>query len=315
MKYIESLHEGERVISTYMCKQKNSATTKNGKPYENVIFQDKTGTIDAKIWDPNSMGIEEFAAMDYVEIQGEVTSFNGALQISVARARKLSEGEYDLKDFLPTSERDIEEMYAELMKLKNSVSNKYLATLLNMIFVEDDAFVKAFKSHSAAKTVHHGFIGGLVEHTLGVTTLCDSFAKQYPILNRDLLISGAMLHDIGKVYELSSFPTNDYTDDGQLLGHIIIGVEIIGDRIRKIPDFPSKLAAEIKHMIVSHHGEYEYGSPKKPAIIEAFALNFADNMDAKMETLKELFATPAGQTGEWLGFQRMLDTNIRKTSE
>lgn len=315
MKYIESLHEGERVISTYMCKQKNSATTKNGKPYENVIFQDKTGTIDAKIWDPNSMGIEEFAAMDYVEIQGEVTSFNGALQISVARARKLSEGEYDLKDFLPTSERDIEEMYAELMKLKNSVSNKYLATLLNMIFVEDEAFVKAFKSHSAAKTVHHGFIGGLVEHTLGVTTLCDSFAKQYPILNRDLLISGAMLHDIGKVYELSSFPTNDYTDDGQLLGHIIIGVEIIGDRIRKIPDFPSKLAAEIKHMIVSHHGEYEYGSPKKPAIIEAFALNFADNMDAKMETLKELFATPAGQTGEWLGFQRMLDTNIRKTSE
>lgn len=313
MRYIETLHEGERITSIYMCKQKNSATTKNGKPYDNVILQDKTGTLDGKIWEPNSMGIDEFEAMDYVEVQGEVTTFNGAMQLNIKRVRKCQEGEYDMRDFLPTSERDIEEMYAELMALKNKVANVHIKALLDDIFVNDKELVKAFKNHSAAKSVHHGFVGGLLEHTLGVTKLCNCFADNYPLLNRDLLIAGAMLHDIGKIKELSTFPTNDYTDDGQLLGHIIMGVELIGERIKKLPDFPPRMASQLKHLILSHHGEYEYGSPKKPAIIEAFALNFADNMDAKMETLKELLSTPQAQTGEWLGFQRMLDTNIRKT--
>lgn len=313
MRYIDSLHEGERVTSIYMCKQKNAATTKNGKPYENVLLQDRTGTLDAKIWEPNSMGIEEFEALDFVEVQGEITVFNGAMQMSIKRVRKCAEGEFDMKDFLPVSSRDIEEMYAELMTLKNKVGNTYLRRLLDSFFVDDTELIKNFKLHSAAKSVHHGFVGGLLEHTLGVTNLCDCFADRYPMLNRDLLITGAMLHDIGKLKELSDFPSNDYTDDGQLLGHIIIGVEMIGKSADKTEGFPAKLEAELKHLIVSHHGEYEYGSPKKPAIMEAFALNFADNMDAKMETLKELLSTPQAQTGEWLGFQKMLDTNVRKT--
>ena len=313
MRYIDSLHEGERVTSIYMCKQKNAATTKNGKPYENVLLQDRTGTLDAKIWEPNSMGIEEFEALDFIEVQGEVTVFNGAMQMSIKRARKCTEGEFDMKDFLPVSSRDIEEMYGELMTLKNKVGNTYLRSLLDSFFVDDAELIKNFKFHSAAKSVHHGFVGGLLEHTLGVATLCDCFADRYPMLNRDLLLTGAMLHDIGKLKELSDFPTNDYTDDGQLLGHIIIGVEMIGKRAEMIDGFPAKLESELKHLIVSHHGEYEYGSPKKPAIMEAFALNFADNMDAKMETLKELLSTPQAQTGEWLGFQKMLDTNVRRT--
>lgn len=313
MRYIDSLHEGERVTSIYMCKQKNAATTKNGKPYENVLLQDRTGTLDAKIWEPNSMGIEEFEALDFIEVQGEVTVFNGAMQMSIKRARKCTEGEFDMKDFLHVSSRDIEEMYGELMTLKNKVGNTYLRSLLDSFFVDDAELIKNFKFHSAAKSVHHGFVGGLLEHTLGVATLCDCFADRYPMLNRDLLLTGAMLHDIGKLKELSDFPTNDYTDDGQLLGHIIIGVEMIGKRVAMIDGFPSKLESELKHLIVSHHGEYEYGSPKKPAIMEAFALNFADNMDAKMETLKELLSTPQAQTGEWLGFQKMLDTNVRRT--
>lgn len=313
MRYIDSLHEGERVTSIYMCKQKNAATTKNGKPYENVLLQDRTGTLDAKIWEPNSMGIEEFEALDFIEVQGEVTVFNGAMQMSIKRARKCTEGEFDMKDFLPVSSRDIEEMYGELMTLKNKVGNTYLRGLLDSFFVDDAELIKNFKFHSAAKSVHHGFVGGLLEHTLGVVILCDCFADRYPMLNRDLLLTGAMLHDIGKLKELSDFPTNDYTDDGQLLGHIIIGVEMIGKRAAMIDGFPAKLESELKHLIVSHHGEYEYGSPKKPAIMEAFALNFADNMDAKMETLKELLSTPQAQTGEWLGFQKMLDTNVRRT--
>lgn len=313
MRFIESLHEGDRVTSIYLCKQKNSATTKNGKPYENVILQDKTGTIDAKIWEPNSMGIDEFEALDFVEVQGEVTAFNGALQFNIKRARKCAEGEFEIKDFLPASDRDLDEMYAELMSYKNKVSNEYLRKLLDSIFVNDKEIAKAFRMHSAAKSVHHGFVGGLLEHTLGVTKLCDLFAGLYPMLDRDLLLTGAMVHDIAKIYELSDFPTNDYTDDGQLLGHIVMGVELVGEKIRQIEGFPKKLAAELKHLIVSHHGEYEFGSPKKPAIMEAFALNFADNMDAKMETLKELLSTPQAQTGEWLGFQKILDTNVRRT--
>ena len=223
MKYIETLREGERVGDIYLCKFKQSAMTKNGKPYENVILQDKTGTIDAKIWDPGSAGIDEFDSLDYVDVVGDVTSFQGALQLNIKRVRVAREGEYDEKDYLPVSSRDIEEMYQELMKLESSIQNPYLKKLTDSFFVENEAFIKAFKGHSAAKSVHHGFVGGLLEHTLSVTKICDFYASQYSILNRDLLLCAAMFHDIGKIRELSNFPENDYTDDGQLLGHIIMG--------------------------------------------------------------------------------------------
>lgn len=314
MRYIETLHEGDRITSVYMCKQKSSATTKTGKSYENVIIQDKTGCMDAKIWEPNSSGIDDFDALDYIEISGDVTSFNGMLQFNIRRVRRCGEGEYDPKDFLPSSKRDVEEMYAELLGYVKKINNPYIAKLVRSFFVEDEEFVKAFKFHSAAKSVHHGFIGGLLEHTLGVTKLCDFYADTYPVINRDLILAAAMFHDMGKLREISTFPENDYTDDGNLLGHIVMGVEMIGERIRTIDGFPPKIASELKHCILAHHGEYEYGSPKKPALVEALALNFADNLDAKMETLTEIFAANEGKS-EWLGFNRLLDSNIRRTSD
>lgn len=315
MKYIETLREGERISEIFLCKHKQSAVTKNGKPYENVILQDKTGTLDAKIWEPDSQGIEDFDALDYIAVMGDITSFQGALQLNVKRVRKAHEGEYDSADYLPVSSRDVDEMYNELKGYIKTIINPYLQKLLSGFFLEDEEFEKRFKFHSAAKTVHHGFVGGLLEHTLGVTGLCEAFCKQYPILNRDLLITAAIFHDIGKLEELSTFPQNDYTDEGQLLGHIMIGAEWVGEHIRTIPGFPRMLANELKHCILAHHGELEYGSPKKPALIEAVALNFADNVDAKMETLKEAFANvPPGNT-EWLGYNRLLESNIRKTSK
>lgn len=315
MKYIETMRDGEAVRGIYLCKQRTTAMTKNGKPYDNVILQDKTGTVDAKIWDPNSMGIMDFGAMDYVEIKADVTTFNGALQLNVKTARVADEGEYDTADYFPTSEKNVEEMYAELTARIASVKNPHLNRLLKLFFEEDEKFIKEFKQHSAAKTIHHSFIGGLLEHTLSVTNLCEYYCKAYPVLQHDLLITAAILHDIGKVYELSSFPQNDYTDSGQLLGHIVIGYDIVGQKIRTIEGFPAKLARELEHCILAHHGELEYGSPKKPALAEAFALNMADNTDAKMETLTELLTgtRPADGT-EWFGYQRSLDTNIRKTS-
>ncbi len=314
MRYIETLREGERVGEIYLCKHKQTAMTKNGKPYENLTLQDKTGTLDAKIWDPNSQGIEDFDTMDYIHVVGDVINYQGAMQLNVKRVRKAQEGEYDPADFLPVSGKDIGQMYQELLGYIAGLKNPYLKKLAESFFVEDEDFAKRFRFHSAAKSVHHGFVGGLLEHTLSVTKVCDFFADNYEILNRDLLLTAAMFHDVGKLEELSTFPENDYTDAGQLLGHIMIGAELVGERIRQIPGFPQKLANELKHCILAHHGELEFGSPKKPALAEAIALSFADNVDAKLETMKEAFASaPTGST-EWLGFNRLFESNIRKTS-
>ena len=205
-------------------------------------------------------------------------------------------------------------MYEELLGFIKSVKNPYLNRLLSSFFVDDAAFAKAFQFHSAATTVHHGFVGGLLEHTLSVTKLCDYYAGYYKELNRDLLIAAAIFHDIGKTKELSRFPENDYTDDGQLLGHIIIGTEMVSERMKEIEGFPASIAVELKHCILAHHGELEYGSPKKPALLEALALNFADNTDAKMETMIEAL-NAGGENKGWLGFNRLLESNIRRTTE
>ena len=311
MKWIKDYKDGDRVFDIYLCKHKQSAVTKNGKSYENVILQDRTGTVDAKIWDPNSAGIEEFSALDYIEVYGEMTSFNGALQVNIKRVRLCREGEYNPADYLPVSSKNIDRMYGELLDFIKSLGNPYLKKLLESFFVEDQKFADIFRKSSAAKTVHHGFIGGLLEHTLSVTKLCDYYCSAYPVLNRDLLITAAICHDIGKTRELSLFPENDYTDEGQLLGHIVIGAEMIGERARTIPGFPKGLEGELKHCILAHHGEYEFGSPKKPALVEAVALNFADNTDAKMQTFTEILNSAT--TTDWLGFNRLFDSNLRAT--
>ena len=311
MKLIRDLKEGDRVAGIYLCKTKNPAVTKNGKPYENLILQDKTGQIDAKIWEPHSEGIGEFAPLDFVDIFGDVTSFNGALQISVKRARLCREGEYDPADYVPVSSRDNDEMYKELTELVKSVKNRHLHAVLRALFVEDEAFIRRFRKSSAAKSVHHGFVGGLMEHTVSVAKLCDHLAQTYPVLNRDLLVTAALTHDIGKVAELSAFPENDYTDAGQFLGHIYMGAQQVENCIVKLPDFPVLLKNELVHCILAHHGKLEFGSPKKPAIPEAIALNLADELDAKMETFKELFASSA--TPGWQGYNRLFESHIFET--
>ncbi len=314
MRFINELHEGDRINGVYLCKQKTSAVTKNGKPYENITLQDKTGTLDGKIWDPNSNGIDDFDSMDYIHVTGDISTFNGALQISIKRVRKAQEGEYIPADYVPVSSNSTDDMYARLLAYVDSVENTYLKTLLNRLFRENDAFKKAFCSRSAAKSVHHGFIGGLLEHTLSVTKLCDYMASAYPVLKRDLLITAALLHDSGKTRELSDFPQNDYTDEGQLLGHIVIGAQIIYETAGQIPDFPPVLKNELIHCILAHHGELEFGSPKKPALAEAVALNLADNLDAKMETITEIFASDKGKK-DWLGFNRLFESNLRRTGD
>ena len=209
MKYIKDYNDGDRVFDIYLIKHKQAAVTKNGKAYENVILQDKTGTIDAKIWDPNSAGIGEFDTLDYVEVYGDVSSFQGALQISIKRTRLCQEGEYNPADYLPVSSKNIDDMYADILKYISQIENTYLKRMMEAFFIEDTDFIKVFKASSAAKTVHHGFVGGLLEHTLSVTNLCDYYCKAYPMLKKDLLISASICHDIGKTKEISLFPEND----------------------------------------------------------------------------------------------------------
>ena len=313
MRYIGELREGDNVADIYLCKMKNIAKTKAGKTYYSMILQDKTGMIDTKIWELNH-GIENFEQMDYVRVDGNVTSFQGSLQLNVRRLRRAKEGEYLPEDYIPCSEKDVDVMFKELSNYVNKTQNIYLRQLLVAIF-GDKEFVAKFKVHSAAKRVHHGFMGGLLEHTLAVTRLCDFYCTMYPFLNRDLLITAALCHDIGKIEEISPFPENDYTDGGQLIGHIVMGTMMIHEKIKGIRGFPDKLARELEHCILAHHGELEYGSPKKPALIEALALNFADNTDAKIESFREALLEETGQSGEWKGFNRLFESNIRETGK
>lgn len=314
MRYIGQFTEGSRVGDVYLCKHRQMAVTRNGKEYANVLLQDKSGTIDAKIWDLTNPGIMDFDDLDYVYVEGDVTVFNGSNQLNIRRIRRADESEYTPADYLPVSARGLGEMYQEMKTLVESIRDPWLSRLAASYFIDDKAFLRRFCYHSAAKSVHHGFVGGLMEHTLGVMRLCDYMAGAYPMLRRDLLLTAALFHDIGKTQEISAFPENDYTDEGQLIGHIIIGTQMVHDRVREIEGFPPVLARELEHCILAHHGELEYGSPKKPALMEALALSLADNADAKLETMKE--ALSGGATGNkdgWLGFNRFLDSNIRKT--
>lgn len=314
MRFIKELREGDMISSIYLCKDKKTLQTKAGKNYYSMQLHDKTGSVDGKVWDLSN-GIGHFESMDYIQVDAQVVSFQGALQLNIRRVRKAEEGEYDPVDYMPCSKRNIDEMYNELLEMIATVRDEHLHKLLEMVFTEDVDFIKAFKMHSAAKTMHHNFAGGLLEHSLSVARLCEFYVKRYPVLNHDLLITAALCHDIGKMSEISSFPENDYTDEGQLIGHIVTGTIMLDEKIRKIDGFPVKLANELKHCILSHHGELEYGSPKKPALIEAVALAFADNTDAKLEGFIELLDGGNNNgNSEWLGFSRMFESNVRPTS-
>lgn len=311
MRYISELREGETIIEHYYCKMKQSLkSAKTGKNYISMKLQDKTGMADAKIWDMNN-AIQSFEEGDFIKIEAVVTSFNNEIQLNIKKLRRSMEGEYDPSDYVPSTDKDIDKLFNEFISYIDTIKNKYIKTLLQNIFM-DSHIATAFKTHSAAKAMHHSFLGGLLEHSLSVTKVCDFLAKHYEGVNRDILVASAMLHDICKIYELSDFPENDYTDEGQLLGHIVMCSELITEQCGKINSFPTELKNLLKHCILAHHGVLEYGSPKEPAIKEAYLLHCADDMDAKTQMYKEMIEKDATQ-GRWVGFNKMLGRNIRKS--
>lgn len=311
MRYINELRDGESVVEHYLCKSRQSAKSRTGKTYLSLKLQDKTGMVDAKVWDMNK-DIQSFVENDVIKVDAFVTTFNNDLQLNVKRIRRSSEGEYDPADFIPSTDKNIDEMFASLLAFIKTIESPYIKQLLEAIFIKHPIICKEFKFHSAAKNMHHSFRGGLVEHTLSVTQICDFMAPRYRFVDRDILIASAMLHDVGKVMELSDFPENDYTDEGQLLGHIFIGAELIKDTAATIDGFPKTLENLLKHCMLSHHGELEYGSPKVPETIEALILSNADNMDAKVKMIEEMLSDDS-TTGSWAGYNRMLQRNIRRS--
>ena len=292
MKYISTLREGERINEIFLCKSKQTAMTKSGKPYDNVILQDKTGTLDAKIWDVGSVGIEEFDAMDYIAITGDITSFQGNLQCSIKRARKVNEGEYDPADYLPVSDKDVEVMYKELMGFIGSVKNQYLSQLLHSFF-DNKEFERRFKFHSAAKSVHHGFLSGLLMHTLNMLRLADFLSAQYAdTVNRSLLLTGTLLHDFAKEQEFTFSElglVTDYSTKGQLLGHLVMGAQEVAAIAAEL-DLPEEKATLLEHLILSHHGQPEFGAAVLPQCAEAELLSLVDQIDSRMEIYREVLA-------------------------
>ena len=314
MRLIAEMREGDMISDVYLCKSKQILKTKMGKSYYALLLQDRTGTLDAKIWELNN-AIGHFESMDYIRVEGQITVFQGANQLNIRRVRKAEEGEYTPSDYMPCTDKDVKKLYKELQEMIQRTKNPYLKKLAEAVFVEDKAFVKEFVQHSAAKSVHHGFMGGLLEHTVSVARMCEYYCTQYTELNRDLLVMCALFHDIGKVEELSAFPYNDYTDEGQLVGHIVMGTIKLDRIMQTIPGFPVKLGNEVKHCILAHHGELEYGSPKKPALMEALALSLADKTDAKLQTFREALKKENTTDSEWMGYQRLFESNIRPTSK
>lgn len=311
MRYLNELREGENVVGHYLCKSRQSMKSRAGKTYLSLKLQDKTGMVDAKVWDLNN-DIKSFEENNFIKIDGTVTIYNNEVQINIKRIRRSMEGEYDPMDYIPCTEKNLDEMYNRLMGYIKTIKDPYLKRLVEEIFYNDKEIAKGFKLHSAAKNIHHSYMGGLVEHTLSVVEICEFMAGRYKYVNRDILIASAMIHDVGKVKELSDFPVNDYTDDGQLLGHIMIGVDLIGAAAAKIDGFPPRLLSIMKHCMIAHHGEYEYGSPKLPKTIEAFILHCADNMDAKTKVIEEAIDAGTNQ-GSWVGYHKMLQRNLTKS--
>lgn len=302
--YIADLAKSENQVITdfFAVSTRQVRSKKDGARYFALTLCDRTGLIEARMWETDGAG--DFVTGDVVKLRGQVCRYQEKLQINVERIRKAEPGEFELGDYVPQTERNVDELWAELNGYVASFADSHLQALLRA-FLDDPEISAAFKEAPAAKSMHHAWIGGLLEHVVSLLGICDLAAKHYSI-NRDLLLTGAILHDIGKLHELRWGTSFDYTVEGQLLGHITIGIAMIEKKIAAIPDFPPALRLLVEHLVLSHHGKYEFGSPKLPMIPEAVLLHYLDDMDAKMQTMQSEFARNvaagrgAGEVTEWV---------------
>ena len=304
--YIANIRERDFVDSPFLVRDKVMAMAKNGKPYMTLKLVDRTGEVEGRVWDR----VDEFNGLfgkdDFIRVKGKASVYLGKMQLVVQEIERLAEKSVSLADFLPVSSRDTQVMATELRQKVDSLKNPHLRALLK-VFLDDSDFLQAYCKAPAAKSMHHVYLGGLLEHSLAVADLADDICRRYSELDRDLLVAGALLHDIGKVDELRYVRTFDYTDEGKLLGHIVMGVEMIDEKLRGLENFPRPLALLLKHLLLSHHGQYEYGSPKRPKTMEAVVLNFIDDLDAKINGVRTHIEKEPDSDSAWTSYHRLYD--------
>ncbi len=310
-KFVNEIAEGEHVVDHFLVSSKELLTTRAGNPYISLTLQDKTGIIDGKIWDSVQQHSSAFRRDDFVKVDALAESYKEDLQLNIKRIRRSEEEELSPEDFLPGSQRSREEMREELCSLLDSVENPHLKKLLEA-FLSDEEFMAAFCKAPAARGVHHVYLSGLLEHTLSVVKMCQYFADYYQDVDRDLLLTSAMFHDSGKVKELTVFPRFDYTDEGRLIGHTLLGVSMVAEKAGQLEEFPPRLLTLIEHAIISHHGVSEFGAVKRPKTFEALILHYADDLDAKVNAFKKIISEDGDPESQWTNYNRLLERYIFK---
>ncbi len=309
--YIEQIRERDRVESSFLVRDKIMGMAKNGKPYLTLKLMDRTGELEGRVWDRVDELTNMFDKDDFILASGKASVYLGRMQLVVQDLKKLSVTDIQLSDYLPVAHRPTAEMLSELRNKIDSLEDENLKSLM-MAFLDDTSFVNAYSSAPAAKSMHHVYLGGLLEHSLAVADLAEDVCRHYPEINRDLLLVGALLHDVGKIAELRFERSFEYTDAGKLLGHIMMGVEIVDEKMSTLPDFPNDLAILVKHLLLSHHGQYEFGSPKRPKTLEAVILNFIDDLDSKINGIRTHIDKEPEHASNWTQYHRLYDRYFYK---
>ena len=304
--FINEITKNNQVQGIFLVKEKHMGVTKNGIPYLSLRLMDRTGDINARVWDGAEKCDRLFDKNDFIRASGRSSLYQGGLQLTLSTLERCDDPGIALEDFLPASRFPVEEMWKELQFIVNDIRDDYLKSLLGLFF-HDQAFAEGFKMAPAAKALHHVYVGGLLEHSLSVARLARLLCDNYEGVNRDVLVAGALLHDVGKVQELSYRKVFDYTDVGRLIGHISIGVEMVEAKMNTIDDFPPDLKMLLKHMILSHHGHYEYGSPKRPKTLEALMLYYLDDLDAKVNSFQQFVTKGDGEEASWSSYHKFFD--------
>ena len=304
--FIKDIQERDLIDSPFLVRAKIIGMAKNGRPYMTLKLMDCSGEVEGRVWDRVDELSAQFDKDDFVHATGKASVYMGKMQLIIQNLNRSEESEVDLAAFLPVSTRPVAEMVAELTSIVEGLADHALKNLMQA-FLSDKDFMAGYTRAPAAKAMHHVYLGGLLEHSLAVAALANDISQRYPDLNRDLLVVGALLHDVGKVAELRYQRSFEYTDAGKLLGHIMIGVELLEEKLRTLHDFPQELAIHLKHLLLSHHGQYEYGSPKRPKTMEAVILNFLDDLDSKINGVRTHIDREPDSESTWTQYHRLYD--------
>lgn len=309
--YVSELQVNSDSTGIYLVQAKDVRQKKTGEPYLSLTLADRSGELDAKMWDNVEEVLDIFEKDDFVKVRGRLQIFQNKPQLTIHKLQAVPDQEVDLADFFPASARDLDEMWTELRAVVNSFSQPHLKGLLNAL-LDDPEIARRFRVAPAAKSIHHAWIGGLLEHVLSLCQLGRLAASHYTDVDLDLLLTGVVLHDLGKIYELTYERSFGYSTEGQLLGHMIIALRLVDEKLRAFPEFPPRLRTLIEHMIISHHGELEYGSPKTPMFLEAMLLHHLDNMDSKIELMRQAVKRDRSVAGVWTSYLPSLERTVLK---